>query len=159
MQISKVMNSQPLMQTNSTSAKKQVKIEDSEVGTGAQNKPIFLNKLRPEQAREFLLNHISRKLNTLAFKNPLSFQSLTHDKLGTQETLNEIKTNIQQALANKNTEQPTTPSLLAIDETKSQVSAGFKEAREILTNTDNDSLKTEIDEIEIEVKQFIDSLP
>jgi len=116
---------------------------------------LFLNNIRPEQAREFLLNHINRKLEV---SSPLPVRGVadySEDVSSTNETSNQIIASVNRAL-NIDSQNSTEK----IDEVTNNLNSGFAEAREILKNLNilRREFLTEFHDIQKNVNGFLDNI-
>lgn len=119
---------------------------------------LFLNNLRPEQAREFLLNHINRKLD---ISSPIATKGVadySKDVSSVNETSNQIIASINRTLNNTNIAPQ--DSVTKIDEVANSLNAGFAEAREILKNLNilRREFLTEFNDIQNNVTGFLDNI-
>jgi len=116
---------------------------------------LFLNNIRPEQAREFLLNLISRKLDVSTSMSNKGVADYSEDVSSANATSNQIISSINKAL-NLNSENGTAK----IDEIKNSVNSGFSEAREIFKNLNilRREFLTEFNDIQNNVNGFLENV-
>lgn len=118
---------------------------------------LFLNNIRPEQAREFLLNHINRKLDIASSTATKNIADYSENVSSVNETSNQIVASINRALNNHNLR--TQDATARIDEVISNVNSGFTETREILKNLNilRREFVTEFHDIQRNVNNFLDT--
>jgi len=116
---------------------------------------LFLNNIRPEQAREFLLNHINRKLEVSPSLPVRSIADYSEDVSSINETSNQIIASINKAL---NIDSPNSVAKTA--EVTINLNSGFTEAREILKNLNilRREFLTEFHDIQKNVNGFLDKI-
>ena len=90
---------------------------------------LFLNNIRPEQAREFLLHHITQKLLTSNNQNNASYNNQTQEISSAQETSDKLISAINQfrrSFADSSNSR--------LDELTTRIQQGFVEAHQSLQN-------------------------
>jgi len=114
----------------------------------ASSDHLFLNNIRPEQAREFLLNHIQRKLAYNAPNLSKSLQEYTAE-LG---SANDVSKTINAKISNiLNTENPSVNNL------SDNIKNGFSEAQQVLNTIGimDMGFQSEFEAIQRDVTDFI----
>lgn len=119
---------------------------------------LFLNNIRPEQAREFLLNQINRKLDITAPPPIKGAAEYSEEIASTQETSNQIIAVINNVL-NNDVDEGTTQSTL-ISATRKEINHSFSEVKNIFENLNalREEFHTEFDDIQHNVNKYLDNI-
>jgi len=117
---------------------------------------LFLNNIRPEQAREFLLNHINRRLEVSAPPPIRGATDYSEDVSSVNAASNQIIYSVNRALklnSNDNNAK--------INEVTDSVSSAFAEARDILKNLNilRREFLSEFNDIQKNVSGFLENIP
>lgn len=119
---------------------------------------LFLNNIRPEQAREFLLSHINRKLEVSESNPSRGIADYIGNANSSEETSNQIAISIRRALSTSSADLPNQAERIA--SITNEVNDGFTEARQIFTNLN--SLRSEFlndfESIQKNVNKFLNTL-
>ena len=120
---------------------------------------LFLNNIRPEQAREFLLNQINRKLEVSSSNQTKNVSEYTENNVETgEDTTHQIIASINQTLSNLNDSSGLNSEKIAT--VANEVNSGFNETRQIFQNLNvlRDEFLTDFNDIQQDVNRFINNL-
>jgi len=118
---------------------------------------LFLNNIRPEQAREFLLNQIDRKLEVSSSSQTRSATEYTGNNVETgEDTTNQIITSINKTLNSLNDRSGSEK----INVVAKEVNSGFSETRQIFQNLNvlRDEFLADFNNIQKNVNRFLNNL-
>ena len=128
----------------------------------AESDRLFLNNIRPEQAREFLHSHIGRSIAEHAPKSQTAHPSFTRIFPDANTTASHIIDDVSQAASSLPEESASTPAKpnSNLKDLITKIQDGFRQAKEALEDlgTLSQGFAPEFDEIEQKVNAFLQFL-